>query len=522
MTLLTAVSSAPATGQDTSSDPPANTGSDSQKAMLLTSLPAASTTGQDTSSDPPANTGSGGQEGLRPASGGVSVADYHQILAGLDYSRIPPVSELAVYELFPSPIEPDFPGIDDFMLDWGENLRSEFHLDGRHRHVSVSDDGICTIRQDGTPACWIQREQASPHWQNLLDEFDFDFNRATLSEERFTEIQLVASRDEEIARFSKLFACALSVSGAIRCWGSSDDGELYVPDNRYQQLEVGGRYVCGLTVQREAVCWGAIEGNFSKDAIQRLFSDSYFSVGKLRNLRVASRNCGLTTGLDVTCWRRYWDSPSRYFIDDQWGYESGWRYRGSGDHLYYREDRDYNDNESLYRRDLSYGFDGGVFYQDVINGNGVCGLEFSGAVSCLEEYMGWQDRSSMHTSFGHRSRYLEDRLVGREDFERLALFGRREGPYRSALLGAVYRCGILENGGLECWGGSRSGTAIAPEGSFTQISKDGDYNAGAGYATVCGVRDDLRVVCWGWLLPEWREDPPEGIRVLSVDEEWDR
>ena len=453
------------------------------------------------------NTNNDGQEGMRPAPGDVSVADYHQILTGLDYSRIPPVSELAVYELFLGPTTaPYIPDVEDYMLEWGENSRSEFHLDGRHRHVSVSYDGVCTIRQDGTPACWILREQPDPHWRNLVNEFDYSLNRATLSGERFTEIQLVASRDRKNAESSKLFACALSVSGAIRCWGSNQHGELDVPENRYQQLNVASQYACGLTVQREAICWGVGERNFSKGA------GNLQPLGKLNRLSTGQYDCGLTTDLSVSCWTRTLQFDGD-FAQKEWGYESGWRDHGSEYENLYRR---YFWGVEFARRDLSYGFDGGVFYQDVVSGDGVCGLEFSGAISCLDEHFDRRDRSSRYTSFGDRSRYLEDRLAGREDFERLALFGRREGPYRSFLLDGLSRCGILEGGGLECWGGSRNGTAVAPEGGFTQVSIN--VHIVAGYATVCGVRDDLRVVCWGWLWPEWRQDPPRGMRVLSVDE----
>ena len=138
---------------------------------------------------------------------------------------------------------------------------------------------------------------------------------------------------------------------------------------------------------------------------------------------------------------------------------------------------------------------------------GVCGLEFSGAVSCLEEHFDRRDLSSTFASFGTRSGYIEDRLVGREDFERLALFGRREGPYRSFLLDGLSRCGILEGGGLECWGGSRNGIAVAPEGGFTHVSIS--VPIVAGYATVCGVRDDLRVVCWGGCGPSGDRTRPK-------------
>ena len=476
---------------------------------LLTAACTAPATSHNTGSDLPANTGSDGQEGLRPAPGDVSVADYHQILAGLDYSRIPPVSELVVYELFLGPTVPYIPDVEDYMLEWGENSRSEFHLDGRHRHVSVSYDGVCTIRQDGTPACWILREQADPHWRNLVNEFDYSLNRTTLSGERFTEIQLVASRERN-ALSSRLFACALSVSGAIRCWGSNHLGEIDVPENRYQQLDVASQYACGLTVQREAICWGLSERNFSKGA------GDLQPLGKLNRLSTGRYDCGLTPDLSVSCWT--WTLAfDTDFAHREWGYESGWRDRGSE---YENLDRRRFGVGEFYRRDLSYSFDGGVFYQDVVSDYGVCGLEFGGAVSCLEEYMGRRDRSSRYTSFGDRSRDLADRLVGREDFEYLALFGRREGPYRSFLLDDLSRCGILEGGGLECWGGSRNGIAIAPEGGFTQVSIS--IPIVTGYATACGVRDDLRVVCWGWLWPEWRQDPPRGMRVLSVDEEWDR
>ena len=450
---------------------------------------------------------------LTPAGDDVTVAEYHELLEKLDYTRIPPVSEVAIFVDYPSPVVPDFTQYEEEQLLWEDNSRSVFALDGKYRHVSVKAGGICAIRLDGSPVCWLPWEPGAADQQQLLDEFMSDIRAAALENEAFLEIELqvwTAWNYEKQNQELKLLACTLSVSGRIRCWGSNEDGQLEAPERRYVQMSPGQLHACGLTAERELVCWGHQAGNYSAG------SENLPSLGKFRDLSSVGGICGLSLDLGVTCWFGYIDHGD--FRVSKWYYDGGWREsQTESKEPYLLPSR--SNGGMFIRQDLAWGVDGGVHYRDIQH-YPICGLELDGAASCLEESQRARDGSSMYTSWGERWGYIEDRLVGREDFEYLAWFGRREGPYKSVFLEQYPRCGILVDGGVECWGGSQNGTAVVPDGRYVYVALD--QNTVSGHTTACGVRIDFSVMCWGWLFPRWRVDPPEGIRVLSVEEEWDR
>ncbi len=77
--------------------------------------------------------------------------------------------------------------------------------------------------------------------------------------------------------------------------GDNSDGQLDVPPGRYSAIDTGWGYVCAVTVEGEAVCWGSPAG---WDAGQTEPPPArYISISASE-----SRTCGIAVDGDVVCW----------------------------------------------------------------------------------------------------------------------------------------------------------------------------------------------------------------------------
>lgn len=80
------------------------------------------------------------------------------------------------------------------------------------------------------------------------------------------------------------------------------------------------------------------------------------------------------------------------------------------------------------------------------------------------------------------------------------------GKFTSVSAGALYTCGVKEDGSVSCWGsnedleGNVIGQATPPIGEFTSIS--------AGALHTCGVKRDGTIACWG--LDQFGQSTPPG------------
>ncbi|MCY4630968.1 MAG: RCC1 domain-containing protein, partial [bacterium] len=59
--------------------------------------------------------------------------------------------------------------------------------------------------------------------------------------------------------------------------------------------------------------------------------------------------------------------------------------------------------------------------------------------------------------------------------------------FRAVSVGYQHSCGILTDGGIECWGDNYFGEAHPPAGTFLDIARGVDH--------WCGVRSDKTIVC---------------------------
>jgi alpha-tubulin suppressor-like RCC1 family protein len=52
-------------------------------------------------------------------------------------------------------------------------------------------------------------------------------------------------------------ACALGSTGAVTCWGQSNEGQATAPSGTFAQIATGDQHSCALDAGGRATCWGS-------------------------------------------------------------------------------------------------------------------------------------------------------------------------------------------------------------------------------------------------------------------------
>lgn len=87
-------------------------------------------------------------------------------------------------------------------------------------------------------------------------------------------------------------ACARRLGGRLECWGQNLLGEASEPEQSFVSLALGTTHSCGVFESGEAGCWGSSEGD-------RTFSPE----GKFVSLSAnAGHSCGVRPNGEVECW----------------------------------------------------------------------------------------------------------------------------------------------------------------------------------------------------------------------------
>jgi len=122
----------------------------------------------------------------------------------------------------------------------------------------------------------------------------------------------------QLTAFSR-YTCGLRIDGAALCWGNNGWGTLgggvtggysatpvEVPGGlRFTQLSAGIEHACGITVQRNTVCWGYNQwGQFGAGHNRYVTGPQAAAAGVALNIVEAgdSFSCGLTAAGAAHCW----------------------------------------------------------------------------------------------------------------------------------------------------------------------------------------------------------------------------
>jgi alpha-tubulin suppressor-like RCC1 family protein len=223
-----------------------------------------------------------------------------------------------------------------------------------------------------------------------------------------------------------LHTCGLTESGEAYCWGgdrygqagdgggATHHGTMPTPvagGHRFSTLSPGARYVCGITTEGKAYCWGYnYDGQLGEGT--NVNRDSPVAVAG--NLTFASINaigqttCAITTSGETYCW-------------------------GDG---YYGQLGDGGQSSSSYS---PVAVRGGPFTSLAVGEFSACGLTSSGAAYC------WG--SNWRGMLGDGSRSQRD--------EPVAVAGGL--TFASITSGASHVCGLTTSGVAYCWGWNASG-----------------------------------------------------------------
>lgn len=159
------------------------------------------------------------------------------------------------------------------------------------RKVVIGSSHHCSIRQDGTLACWGSNGSGQ-----LFDGSTADRATPELAREAKGPVRDVA--------VGLTFTCALGVDGAVSCRGISSRGKMDPPSDLppVAELAAGANHACARTVAGAVICWGeSVHGELgTTDASAR--SLVTFPQPAQEIAASGTRTCARLANREVWCW----------------------------------------------------------------------------------------------------------------------------------------------------------------------------------------------------------------------------
>ena len=320
-------------------------------------------------------------------------------------------------------------------------------------------------------------------------------------------------------------ACAVTRSGAVKCWGANDAGALgYGPttpfpvavnalglDARVVAVAAGVQHTCALTAAGGVKCWGNnVSGQLGNGTVSPISTRPVDVVGLTEGVAaISAKNgftCALTSAGGVKCWGLLLNRP------------------GNAAAL-----------PGPIPRDIP-GLASGVTAISVGAGF-ACALKTTGAVLCWGNNTYGQlgdgtnqERGSVVEVVGLSSNVV---AIGTGDESTCALLGDGamkcwggnswgqvgdgtlvprnlpvdvvglSGPVRSLFMGAGYTCGLIVSGELQCWGYNFRGevsngvTTTGVQPRPVTLALPPVSAVAMGFQFLCAVLKTGQVTCWG-------------------------
>ena len=319
--------------------------------------------------------------------------------------------------------------------------------------------------------------------------------------------------------------CAMTTSGAAKCWGENKDGELgdgddndrHSPDNvtglssTITQIAVGNAHACSVTSSQTVACWGADadgeigDGIVTQRTIPNPVTNLTAAPGQVKSF---NQTCALTQQGGIKCWGNNTrgqvgegDDHNKAAPVDVVGLTTGVQQVSTGENFTCAlttsngakcwgsnddgELGDGNTTASLTAIDVP-GLTGNVAQVDA-GSKFACAVKNSGTVYC------WGDNTYGELGNNSTTRSLTPVQVS----------GISNATYASAGYGP-YACALLSTGAVKCWGSNSNGqlgdgTTTERHTPVTVSSlSSGVASISTGKASTCAVKTDASLFCWGY------------------------
>ena len=242
--------------------------------------------------------------------------------------------------------------------------------------------------------------------------------------------------------------CGILDDASLYCWGLGDEGQLDVPDGRFDSLSVGHAHACAIDEVGQVQCWGR------DDEGQASLSGSFDAVSA-----GGEHSCGLDSEGGVRCVGRndlgQTDVPEHTFLSIAAGAK----------HTCGIVSLEDGATGSVCWGELKKAADGAESHLSITSGSGWACAESSVSVSCYGE-----DTEGQHA--------VADGL-----------------RFGTLVAGARHGCGLNRDGIIHCWGGNDAGQTAAPDGAYSVLFSGPTSLHSCALAASGGEAAPL--TCWG-------------------------
>lgn len=386
---------------------------------------------------------------------------------------------------------------------WGGNGFGESNVPqdlGSIRHISAGEEFSCALLVEGSYTCWGSNVNQQGAGSLGVSQIDTRAAICTLRGNSVSCARWTANNTMKvpegfgtITQITVGFAhvCALSLHGAIGCWGSVDhEQEFTVPADLGQvtQISAGKSHTCAVTAIQKVRCWG------NNDYWQASVPGELGS-GQIKQISVAeSTTCAVTFAGAVHCWGLNAEGQASVpkdlgsAVSVAVGRETSCAITASG--IY----RCWGLSKALSSSGM------GTISQIDFGYSGVCAMNSMGTAFCSNpQNLGEVVQISAGYNFSNVSNYCAVKSDGYvrcwssptqdlsvpNDLGKVSQVDTAFGTF----------CAVSISNTLRCWGDSKGGKTSVPSdlGQVKQVAV-GKYH-------VCAINLTDSVTCWGGASP---------------------
>lgn len=185
----------------------------------------------------------------------------------------------------------------------GEDETTTVSAGGAVEEVSYEDSRLCALHSGGSLSCW-----GTPFRRVEVEELgERSWIPKQLKEREFDEIAVGAAHLCAVEAESRRVVCAGAGRISYLEEGRGDHDQAVAPEGKFRRLVASGTRTCGVTVDRELVCWGRrLPGEPPRGPGPRRFEGTYVSVAASPHTV-----CGITPRGSVEC-RGLGTDPGHY------------------------------------------------------------------------------------------------------------------------------------------------------------------------------------------------------------------